>query len=130
MTHIANKINDLNCYIESFREEFTSFIQDKDIPLEKRWKVFADAPSDLKNHDTSLVRFNCLGQDDIGYEGRVCHLERYQTVTTNQLVENYMDYLFCRRDYSLDTQLWEFPEIALLMEEILAMNLGSFTYDW
>ena len=98
---------------------FEEYIKDTSIPLEERWEVWVEAPMALKGTDTCCTNtFKGLPEDYIGY-GFPFSVERYQTSSTLELLE-------CVECNGNNLAI----DIVALKEDILARNLGSFTYDW
>ena len=97
---------------------FEEYIKDTSIPLEERWEVWVEAPMALKGTDTCTSTFKGLPEGYIGCD-LAFSVERYQTRSTLELVEC----VECK-DNNLAI------DIVALKEDILARNLGSFTYDW
>lgn len=122
---------------------FERTLQDKTIPLEVRWDLFIKAPYELHDHMSYYAKFNSLPEDTIGYSMEY-HVERYQTVLTTDLVDWYEESLFDTDKYTCrfknpSTQEWidgirleqeDQAKLNALKEEILSLNLWSYTYDW
>lgn len=116
---------------------FERTIQDKTIPLEVRWDLFLKAPTEMKGYMSYYADFDSLPEDTIGYD-MPYNVERYQTVYTKELVEWYEDELYNSGKYdakyatnskvTLDQE--DQAKLNALKEEILSLNLWSYTYDW
>lgn len=124
----------LHAKLESIKPNFAVYIQNKDIPLEERWAVFALAPSELKTHELYGPTFRSIHSDFIMYDGPV-HMDRGQTMTTLDLIDSIETSLkdieedmYCGRKWAQD--MLEVVDINALKEEIMAKNLHSFDYDW
>jgi hypothetical protein len=133
MTALEN-MQRLHDKLESIKPNFAVYIQNKDIPLEERWAIFALAPSELKTHEDYGPTFRSIHSDFIMYDGPV-HMDRGQTMTTLDLIEDIESSLkdieedmYCGRKWAQD--MLEAVDINALKEEIMAKNLHSFDYDW
>lgn len=102
--------------VQATKKVFETFITSKELSLEDRWDLFCGAPNYLKNREPRIARFAALGSNFCYYEEY--GTERYQVVYTTGIVEFMEDN--------------EYPSVQIqdLKEEILAKNLGSFTFDW
>lgn len=127
-----NLLNDLEDAISNLRLYVYHYIDDKKIPVEKRWKVWCDAPSQIKRHQTWIMRFESLGEDAIMYDGEI-HCERYQTLEVgdifNQLLDSYMWDKYADTPMEVDNVEWS-PRLKAFAEEVMEKRLGSFVYDW
>lgn len=133
MTALEN-MQRLQAKLESIKPNFAVYIQNKDIPLEERWAVFALAPAELKTHEDYGPTFRSIHSDFIMYDGPV-HMDRGQTMTTLDLIENIESSLkdieedmYCGRKWAQD--MLEAVDLNALKEEIMAKNIKSFNYDW
>jgi len=101
------------------KANLATYIRDKNISLDDRWKMFCKAPMQMRNTDSYIVTFNWEKKyheiswyDSFGYD-------RYATVDMEDVI----------------TAMWENEEnneeeLKDMKEEILEKNLGSFIYDW
>lgn len=96
---------------------FEEYIKDTSIPLEERWEVWVEAPMALKDTDTCASTFKGLPENYIGRDFTFI-IEWYQTRSTLDLLE-------CAECDENNLAI----DIVALKEDILARNLGSFTYD-
>lgn len=104
--------------------EYKKFITDKDIPLEKRWNTFKNAPYNWKYHDSYLVHFaieRIINRKITWYDD--FYIERHQTVDMCDVIEYIQE---SDRPICVDLA----AHIDEFKEEILSINLGSFIYDW
>ncbi len=97
-----------------YKEAFEAYITDKSIPLDLRWSLWLDAPSELKDQSDWIEDFESASRDDLNMDWR----ERRELIITARLVQEMVED--------------EKPEemIEALMEEILEKNLESFRFDW
>lgn len=97
-----------------YKEAFEAYITDKSIPLDLRWSLWLDAPSELKDQSDWIEDFESASRDDLNMDWR----ERRELISTARLVQEMV------QD--------EKPEelIEAFMEEILEKNLESFCFDW
>lgn len=116
-------IVEFNKQIADLRVKFEAYIADQSIPLEDRWDAFVTAPQSLKDFDYYMPQFKSLPEDFIMYDGPI-HMDRHQTMDTDDLVDNVQVLKDC------NYECYQGINIDALKEEILALNLGSFTYDW
>lgn len=133
MTALEN-MQRLQAKLESIKPNFAVYIQNKDIPLEERWAVFALAPAELKTHEDYGPTFRSIHSDFIMYDGPV-HMDRGQTMTTLDLIKDIESSLkdieedmYCGRKWAQD--MLEAVDLNALKEEIMAKNIKSFNYDW
>jgi hypothetical protein len=127
---------DLEAYLAVFKAvnvNFASVVANKDYPLEERWEIWKTAPIDLK------VKKHCFG--DFEFTNTLAeamdsdwswyddyNIDRGQTVDMLKFVTEFekgtgyseLQDLFNGRPDLLD----------VVKEEILQMNLASFTWDW
>ena len=145
MTALEN-MQRLQAKLESIKPNFAVYIQNKDIPLEERWAVFALAPAELKTHEDYGPTFRSIHSDFIMYDGPV-HMDRGQTMTTLDLTDpddyepvyyliediesslkDIEEDMYCGRKWAQD--MLEAVDLNALKEEIMAKNIKSFNYDW
>jgi hypothetical protein len=122
-TNLVNNIADINTLIKSLQITFNSYIQDKDVPLEQRWKHFCKANYAFKTHNAYGSDFKSLPDDLIMYGGPI-HMERYQVMTAEELI-NRIEGFVSEPEYDEI-----YVDIDAVKEEILSNCLGSFTFDW
>lgn len=99
-----------------YKESFEAYIKDKSLPLELRWKMWLDAPTDLKDKDPYVVQWGSLPKDSVGYDGNIWDAQKYETIYSVNLVSAAEQY--------------EEIDVDALKEEILEYNLESYDYDW
>ena len=143
-TRVKEAVAQMNATVAAVKHDFETFIIDKTIPLDERWDVWALAPSELKNDQSWIVRFNNLHDDAIGYDGVIRNAERHETVHIDDLMDSIEESLaefaegppdaskseWAHRWYKQKQKVFEDFDLDALKEEILEMNLGSFEYDW
>lgn len=120
MQTIQDKIDALEYATQSFEGDFKTYIKDKDIPLDERWRVYERVIEndlyykckssywDIEKYDKHL----CL-HDDLCFE-------RYQTIALPCLLERLVD---CLGEDKEDL-------IHNIQEEFLASGYTHFVYDW
>jgi hypothetical protein len=138
---IIARVQAVNEELRQLRPEFVAFITDKSIPLTERWDTWESAPSELKDHHGWIVHFESLPRDFVGYDCDV-NADRHQTVNISNIMENLYEKQQMVEDGEPEKGNWmhkywkgavEFFEkhsIEEFQEEVLAMNLESFEYDW
>lgn len=132
--NIPDKIKQINQDIEAVKQEYINYIHDESIPLSERWETFLLAPSSMKEFSSFTPSFMSLPEDFIMYEGPY-HMDKGETATTKRMVESIEEKIEEVKD---ENSFYEEHvieaikkvDIIALKEEILAMNLGSFCYDW
>lgn len=97
-----------------YKEAFEAYITDKSIPLDLRWSLWFDAPSELKNQNSWITHFHSVSDEEFLME----YWERREVIKMAELVEQFVE---GEKDKEL---------IEALMEEILEKNLESFRFDW
>lgn len=127
---------DMQAYLEVFKAvnvNFAAVVANKSFSLSERWEVWKIAPEDLKRTATLSGAFNFLDSlqkytgvewtwyDDYGVDrGQTVDMLRFVEVVENG--SNHQNWAKAFIDH---------PElIDEMKEEILQMNLGSFTLDW
>lgn len=108
------------------QQEYLQYIANKEIPLEDRWNVFAEAPYEWKHHCSYIEHFDV---EEKLQNGSICwyddfFIDRYQTVNLADFVEDL------RGDNYDSEERWPEELISEFMEEVLDKNLGSFVNDW
>lgn len=133
MKNIIEEINNLSDLVRNLRNPFEEFIANKSIALDTRWDLFVNATTDLKRNNVYAFELEKVLPDDfIGYDMPI-HVDRYQTMTTTDLVEKVeelkdevSDYEYLLRYKDVISSL----DVNVLKEEILLHNIGSITNDW
>jgi hypothetical protein len=131
---IKDRIEKINQDIEMVKSDYLKFIHDESIPLSERWETFLLAPSAMKETSVYTPSFISLPEDFIMYEGPY-HMDKGETTTTKRMIENIEEKIQEVKD---EDSFYEEHvieaikkvDIIALKEEILAMNLDSFCYDW
>lgn len=108
------------------KQEWEKFIDDKTIPLDKRWEAFLEAPEEWKDDVMTTQPYECL--EAIGLDSPYDDLliERYETHDVDQDVEHVESMI---GDENYNDQLSE-EHIVQMKEEIIANRMGSWTFDW
>jgi hypothetical protein len=140
---VKDAVEQMRQTVKEVKHDFETFIVDKSVPLDERWSVWEDAPNELKDHQSWIVRFKNLHDDAIGYDALIRHAERHETVHITDLFESleecFAEYQegepdgtceWSLRWYKNKKKVFENFDMDALKEEILEMNLGSFEYDW
>lgn len=125
------------------KPEFETYLRNKNFPLLERWNNFVRAHEDLKNHKSSLIHpksealqhimENWFDAPEVWGRGKI--------VNVANLMRDFVD----RKGFHPLNLYYEITEdeseeeknlaegqrlLEEMLEEILAQNLGSFTYDW
>lgn len=93
-----------------YKEAFEAYITDKSIPLDLRWSLWLDAPSELKNNQSDIHHWKSV-DEDLQFGG---WFSRYQTLSTVDMLEMV--------EGEDDREAFK--------EEILENNLESYCFDW
>lgn len=125
---MIEQIQEFNNHIAKFKDIFAKYIAEKSIPLDERWNAFVLAEHELKNHNTYVTTFKSLPEDFIMDDGPI-QMERHETMDAVSLVERVEGVMEDNQDEYSEEAL-NAVTIISLKEELLALNLGSFTYDW
>ena len=133
---LLQAITHINYQILQTKPLFEAAIKDTNTPLDERWELFVTANDAFKNFSSYLTSFDSLPDDTIMYDGLV-HMERYQDMTTVDLVDRLIEAIAETDEegfvgiYSPEEQeMRRSIDLNKLKEEILATNMGGFTYDW
>ena len=126
LNEIESKIELARSITESAKKLFVEVIENKDIPLETRWNLWVNAPSEMKERQGWIVHFKNLPNNLIGVDGPIW-AERRETIYCADIV----DRLLAENEYhsDADDQISRI-NINSLKEEILESNLECFDYDW
>lgn len=120
--------------VEMMRQQFTTVITDKSIPLNERWELFKKAPTELKETTCWVVNFNTLNEAEGGHVSwyDMFGVDRHQTVEMLDIIERLEEIIeygqtkIKAKQFFIDNP----AKLDDLKEEILSMNLQSFVYDW
>lgn len=116
---------------EQIKQAFVTYIKDKSIPLEERWKTFGAAPFEFKNQDSSVVYFkveNTLSEGEIVWYDDF-NIEKYETVEMFQFINRQIEDLASPyRDKNKEQFTLEF--FTAFKEEVLDKNMHSFKFNW
>lgn len=133
---LLQTITHINYQISQTKPLFESAIKDTTTPLNERWELFVTANDAFKNFSGYLTSFGSLPDDTIMYDGLV-HMECYQDMTTVDLVERLIESIaetdeegFVETYSHEEQEMRRNINLDKLKEEILATNIGGFTYDW
>lgn len=127
ISHMTLEVETIARLTNDLSTKFALLMKDKSIHVHERFDLFCKAPSSLKNH-WSCSQFDVLKQYGILFYDDL-YIERHQTTDTVDLIEQIED---GNRNVlkRIDGQITVEELVALLMEEILQDNLGSFRFDW
>jgi hypothetical protein len=125
MSYFEELYNEIEQYKreDKLKKKYISFITDKTIDLDLRWKLYCHAPASFKNENSYIVNFEA---EKLLESGKInwyddFYRDRYCTVYMKDIVQDmYEDE---REKYSEDF-------IQTFKEEILELNLDSFINDW
>lgn len=131
------------------KEQYLQLIINKDLDLATRWDIYLNAPDKFKNKEPYICHFVVLDKKINGFSWYDdLYLDKNETITGESIIEGLEDLM---ADYepnpesleenAEDTQYEENEPVGQqfannpewldeLKEEILAKNMGSFTYDW
>lgn len=133
---LLQAITHINYQISQTKPIFEAAIKDTNTPLDGRWELFVAANDAFKNFSSYLTSFDSLPDDTIMYDG-IVHMERHQDMTTVDLVERIAEVLtetdeegFVETYSPEEQEMRRSINLDKLKEEILATNMGGFTYDW
>lgn len=121
---IQRRHSQLEVEINELKKEFKVMIVDKTIPLENRWRAFTTASAFLKDTHPWCINAksiqHLLNQHHDGDNiGQVLDCDRHSVVHASDMVNELKQFGWFKLE----------DEIAL-KEELLSLNLGSWTYDW
>lgn len=126
MNNLADRINsiesqrlELDAMMAALKPDFEAHITDKNIPLNERWRFWLDAPDDLKNH---LENLPCSDAAPL-----IC------TFLVDAITDSGVEHGECHTRIDIGSEVKELvtteADAALVTEEVLHQNLGSFCYD-
>lgn len=95
-----------------YKESFEAYIKDKSLPLELRWQLWLNAPSDMKDYWGDIYHWDSVDEDYVFGD----RFSRYQSVRTVDLIETVAE--------------MSPEELEDFKEEILENNLEGYEYDW
>jgi hypothetical protein len=121
---IDTRIKFINEQIDEVMVELSKILTDKTIPLEHRWATYCSAETILE-HDKYGPGLECL--EDFTLHD-LFGTERYETMTYRRLVERIVNAKGRWKDEKECLNTDEF--INQMIEEILSLGDGSFSYDW
>ena len=140
MTHINIKLHDLNLKIVELREEGLAFARDKQHSLEERFETFILTPPHqrreyffyLRNTEAMKAYAEETGKDihDLFmYDGEILHLERYQVVHIEDVIEAVIEQ--GGWDELKEVHVYYDEKLVNALKEA-AIELGYhlYVYDW
>lgn len=128
---VTQEKEELNKKMLSLKNEYEQHITNKEIPLMERWEFYLNAPAELKNKKTSLIRPKTgflTHVKENWFDAPECY-GRGKPIYIDSLFE---DLVYEGKIYLENFDLNKFDEedIELALEELLEMNLEYFTFDW
>jgi hypothetical protein len=140
---LQDSIKTVESDLKELKEQFTFIITDKDRPLEERWDIFKNAPTFLKDHDTSIYHFDFIKSDDGRSENwhrLFDYYERHQTVYLLDVIDNFESIhkmlnsdppQLGYKDHYKKWPCFKDPEtIVRAKEQVLKDNIETFCFDW
>lgn len=128
-TNPMTVIGDTSVLVSAAKYSLEHFYSNDEATLESKWHVFTMAPDYLKNHgDYYNHGIKYLDGSDIELE-QFYHLDRYRTYSMGEIIESMQDAANDPEAYELDRVVTQ-EDINFVKEQILSLNLGSFTNDW
>jgi hypothetical protein len=137
-------VDNANRIMKDTQELFAKTIADKSIPLADRWKLFVDAPSDMRGNQPWIVHFEIeetLGEinwyDDFYLDRRaeqdmIEFVNEAEEAIKEREEDEEADDFAAYWERAFEAHGLEVVKKAIedLKEEILESNLGSFVMDW
>ena len=119
MTNIPVKfrVQRINEAIEYLKDDFVSYIKDKEYPLEERWDTFCKAPSELSVREPYINTYS-----DFKSVNAESDLRDWLEISGRGCVVYAIDIV--------EEKLENEEEVDSLKEEFLKHNLKSFELDW
>jgi hypothetical protein len=122
--------------LASVKTDFAKVIRDKSIPLDERWELFKNAPSEFKNHNQWIYDFTLKGMSSRFSLWQEYEVERHSHVDLIDIIGMVEHDVNAHNkgeelEYCFTEKLVKIPDIVIQMkEELLLGNMASFTYDW
>lgn len=114
---------------KAVKSDYLAYIQDKNIPVEERWKLFEHAPKFFKEHSKYI-----LNRHNPGINKLLEHLDgeyskdEFKNFDTVELVSDVFEMDYLEEGEKLSEEEQELYTQAI--EELLRLNCGSFCYTW
>lgn len=122
-------LSSLKTKSKAVKSDYLAYIQDKNIPVEERWKLFEHAPKFFKEHSKYI-----LNRHNPGINKLLEHLDgeyskdEFKNFDTVELVSDVFEMDYLEEGEKLSEEEQELYTQAI--EELLRLNCGSFCYTW
>jgi hypothetical protein len=132
---MQSKLDQYQQLLKEIKKDYQSVIIDKNIPLDERWEFFKNAPAELKQHSPYGFHLSAFPSSWNWYSDYDC--ERHQTVDLFDLVSELEEDV--ERLADGDDAMFFYTEKVLknnpnavseIKEEMMRLNVSSFTFDW
>lgn len=124
MNEIEKRITEYVKSASTIRNDWYSFITNKQHPLEERWRTFMMAPSDWKDdtEDSDVPLDHARYIFDSPYDD--FNIDRHETKDIDSIIERLRD--------KADSGKYKFTQEDLVacMEEAMDKLINSWTWDW
>lgn len=133
--HLNDELLLFNKQKEELTQKVKEFCQNKEHPIESRWKLFIE--SNLGEHENYYIDFETI---ELEY---LRDFNKYEFVRCVDLIDMYKDHssdqlydeleLTCNYgtdEYEYFIKIEVNPKVDIFKEEILQLFVKSFTYDW
>lgn len=125
---IRGKFRQMEKMVKDVRTEFETVIKDTTISLDDRWKLFKQAPEELRGTDSWIWVPDTFAKYNKDWED-LAWVERYKVINVIDRIDGYEGEDLIVIDG--EEGIYQDPEWILeLKEEVLRLNIGSFTFDW
>ncbi len=141
MTHINTKLHDLSLKIDELHWEGLAFARDKQHSLDERFKTFMLIPPRkgqeyffyLRSTEAMKAYAKETGKDihDLFmYDGEIMHLERYQVVDIEQVIEAVMEHGDWDEVSETVIPKYDPKLVDALKEAAIELGYHLYVYDW
>ena len=133
--YLKGSLLQFNHQKEELTKRVKEYCQNKEFPLDKRWKLFIE--SDLGEHNGWIQNFETIDIENLK------DFNKYEFISVESLVELYNDYVeddlyeemelksdYNTPEYDMFIKLCVDPKVNVFKEEILQKFIKSFEYDW
>jgi hypothetical protein len=122
---LQDRISDYKVLTESLKEELALYIVDKKIPLNLRWAFWCNAPKSLKV-EGGLIKLPSFQAKGWYSPDAPFYLEKGQTYDMVSFIQEMNEELgFYDVQFGITQEF-----VNQVMEEVLAINLGTFDFYW
>lgn len=149
-----NKMNEFEKDFKEFfrikkdiKEDFAMYINDKSIPLDKRWDIFGQSEGLFSSTNGYIYHgLDFVSKQVLSYDGNIRpepwiyleDYERYRTINLLDIVDIFEGYAedinngnFGHNNFLQGFTCFTEPDIMIrVKEQILKDNIWSFEYDW